>query len=519
MTDHVGKPFDLALLVRTIRQHTAQVQPPMTGGDAGAGTVASDVPAHALALAAEQHIDLHTALQRVGGSSKAYTRFLQRFIDDYPRQMAELKAAVTAGEFKAGARVAHTLKGLAGTLGITPLVDLSVRAERGLAAARQAIHGDEPVRLLAGFELERLRALLAALTQPTESIAPETQVADAPALQGMQILLVDDSEINLDVTRHQLQRLGAVVTCASSGSQAITQLSAWPQRFDAVLMDVQMPDMDGLETTRRIRSELALTTLPVIALSAGTQPNDRQDALAAGMNDFLSKALDPQELQRVLREHIDRVRQGIPEASEPQHSPVVPSGAVPCMDLAVALDRMGGDEALMRRSLRRLLAEFGPLRHEPAPAHLDPAGRAALAARMHKLKGGASLLEARRLTTVARGLEDLLRAEAPWSSVVLLWPPLGAALAELEDATAGLCALEDGPPLTVSDAGAIDDGALATFRQMLLTQDLDALAFFDRHRAGLEQRVGSAAVQQMAELLDALDFDGAAALTEIPSPA
>jgi PAS domain S-box-containing protein len=516
MTDHVGKPFDLTLLVRTIQQHTPQRRRPLAGSERAG---AEEVPSTALVLAAVQHIDLPTALQRLGGSTKAYARFLGRFIDDFPRQLQELTTAVAMGDFKTGARVAHTLKGLAGTLGITPLVDLSFKAEKGLAAARQPTHGEEPVRLLAGFDLERLRALLAALTQPDSTSAMAVQVLNAPALQGMQILLVDDSDINLDVTRHQLQRLGAVATCASSGSQALTQLGAWPQRFDAVLMDVQMPDMDGLETTRRIRRELALTNLPVIALSAGTQPHDRQDALAAGMNDFMGKALDPHELQRVLREHIDRARKEAPGASPPLQTPDLPGGAEPCMNRAAALDRMGGDESLMRRSLRRLLDEFGPLRHEPAPAHLDPAARSALAARMHKLKGGAALLEARRLTTVARGLEDLLRAQAPWSSVVLLWPPLCAALAELEDATAEWCALDEAPPLAASDAQAIDDEALATFRQMLLTQDLDALAFFDRHRAGLELRLGTATVQQMTTLLDALDFDVAAGLTEFPSTA
>ena len=505
MTDHVGKPFDLAQLVQTIQRHAPQAQRPLAAASPPA-PVTPDVPASALSLASAHQIDLPAALHRLGGSTKAYARFLQRFVEDHPRQLAELRASVAAHDFKAGARVAHTLKGLAGTLGITPLVDLAFKAEKTLAAARQVSHGDEPLRLLDGFDLDPLRALLAALSAPVDTTQKPVNVLPPQGLHGVQILLVDDSDINLDVTQHQLQRLGAVATCASSGAEALAQLRNWPQRFDAVLMDVQMPDMDGLETTRRIRGELALGALPVIALSAGTQPADRQNALDAGMNDFLNKALDLPVLQRVLCEQIERARAAAGATA------AVPRVALPGMDHAVALDRMGGDEALLRRSLRRLLDEFGPLRDTPAPSEPDPAARAALTARMHKLKGGAGLVEARRLYTVARGLEDLLRGPAPWSAVLLLWPPLCAALAELEDATRELRAPEALPAVEASGAAAIDDDTLAVLRQMLIDQNLEALSFFAAHRDALAARLGPAQVQRVSGLLDALDFAEAAEL-------
>jgi len=509
MTDHVGKPFDLALLVQVIQRHARQARARPAVG-VGQAPAALDVPPAALALAVRHHIDLRAALHRLGGSTKAYARFLARFVEDHPLQLAELQASVVAGDFKAGARVAHTLKGLAGTLGIQALVDLGFKAEKALAAARQVSHGDAPLRLLRDFDLEPLRALLVLLQAPADAAPTSITPPAAQGLHGVHILLVDDSDINLDVTRHQLQRLGAVATCASSGAEALTQLGAWPQRFDAVLMDVQMPGMDGLETTRRIRSELALGTLPVIALSAGTQPNDRQDALDAGMNDFLSKELELPQLQQVLRDHIERARGGAPSLA---NTPATgPWSAVQCMDHRAAMDRMGGDEALLRRSLRRLLDEFGPLRHAPAPVDPDPAARAALAARMHKLKGGAGLVEARRVYSVARGLEDLLRAQAPWSSVVLLWPPLCAALAELEDATRELCAEDVVATSGVQGTESIDDDALMVLRQMLLDQNLEALSFFAAHRDALARRLGLALVQRLSELLDALEFEDAAML-------
>ncbi|MFN7122090.1 MAG: hypothetical protein ACK4NM_08655, partial [Hydrogenophaga sp.] len=129
---------------------------------------------------------------------------------------------------------------------------------------------------------------------------------------------------------------------------------------------------------------------------------------------------------------------------------------------------------------------------------------------MHKLKGISGLVEARRVHTVANGLEDLLRTQAPESAVLLLWPPLQAAIAELQDTTAHL--MVPAEPMPMGDGPAITDTALAAFREMLLGQDLDALAFFAQHRAGLAQRLGAPVVQRMADLLDALAFEQAADL-------
>ena len=511
MNDHVGKPFDLSVLVQTIRHHARQV--PTDG--ALQMREGAEVPPAALAVAGELGVELSAALYRLGGSSKAYARFLERFIDDHPRQMEALRISVSEGDFKSGARVAHTLKGLAGTLGITPLAECAFKAEKALAAARTPAHGQAPLELLAGFDMAGLRALLSALGAPQRASADASAAAPAAVppgagntLQGLQILLVDDSDINLEVTRHQLRRMGAEVTCTSSGEQALAQLGAGPQRFDAVLMDVQMPDMDGLETTRRIRGELGLSRLPVIALSAGSQASDRDEALAAGMNDYLNKQFDPLQLQALLHQLTARAR-----------ALSASWAGVTCLDHPAALERMGGDQPLFERSLRRLFDEFGAVEQEPPPSDLSPAGRTALASRMHKLKGIAGLMEARRVCAAALALENLLRAQAPESALLLPWSALRSAMTELRDATHELCVQTPTLIVATVDAAPIGVDALSAFRQMLLNQDLDALAFFEEHRAALAQRLGASEVQRMGELLDALDFEQAAALAGQESPA
>ncbi len=132
---------------------------------------------------------------------------------------------------------------------------------------------------------------------------PATAAAPPPPVSGLagrQVLVVDDSEINREVVKQALELEGVVVTLAEEGRQALTLLRQQPDAYDAVLMDVQMPELDGLTATRLIRNELGLTELPIIALTAGVLPHQRQEALAAGMNDVLPKPIRFPEMTALL---------------------------------------------------------------------------------------------------------------------------------------------------------------------------------------------------------------------------
>ena len=122
-----------------------------------------------------------------------------------------------------------------------------------------------------------------------------------PRLDGIPILVVEDNDINLEVVSHLLTLEGAVVSLAQNGQEALDMLRDRPNAFGAVLMDCQMPVMDGLTATRHLRDQLGLTSLPVIAFSAGVLPEERQRALDAGMNDFLVKPVDLNAMVAVLQ--------------------------------------------------------------------------------------------------------------------------------------------------------------------------------------------------------------------------
>jgi PAS domain S-box-containing protein len=134
--------------------------------------------------------------------------------------------------------------------------------------------------------------------------ATPTNSGDTLPLAGARILVVDDVVVNLKVAQHILKRHGAVVTTSGTGADALERLRLTPNGYDIVLMDVQMPDMDGNETTRRIRTELQLKTLPIIALTAGALASERELSLLAGMNDFLTKPFDPVALIAILHRHL-----------------------------------------------------------------------------------------------------------------------------------------------------------------------------------------------------------------------
>ena len=150
--------------------------------------------------------------------------------------------------------------------------------------------------------------LNAVLGLPTEDAVPTANgatVRDAPAtpeyaLGGRRALVVEDNAINRQILDRLLGRLGMLVEFAHNGREAVDVVLADPHRFDVVVMDVQMPVMDGLEATKLIRAQISATQLPIIAMTAHAMEEERLSCLAAGMNDHLTKPVDPRALARTL---------------------------------------------------------------------------------------------------------------------------------------------------------------------------------------------------------------------------
>jgi CheY-like chemotaxis protein len=340
--------------------------------------------------------------------------------------------------------------------------------------------------------------------------------SDTLWLADLRVLLVDDCDINLEVAKRLLEHRGARVRTCTGGHEALDCLRSAPADFDAVLMDVRMPDMDGLEVTRRLRSELGLVTLPVIALTAVALVEKRRRALDAGMQGFLSKPLDPVQLVRVLRGCVETARGTVlPVSGQGPRLDAVPVawplvGGIDADDVAA---RLGHDVALFSLLLRQLLREFQDLVSPPEPALASAEQRQALAARMHKLRGSAGTLGARDLHQLAEVAETSLQAfgDSRASAAVHC---VSQALVRLAEQSADvLAAAHRSAPAAGSGASgpapatawAAPDKVRGLLRQ-LKSQDLAAIDSFKDLLPGLSEVLGAQATDRLSAAMDALDF-------------
>jgi PAS domain S-box-containing protein len=170
-------------------------------------------------------------------------------------------------------------------------------------------------------------------------------------LKGARILLVEDNEINREVALELLGAQGATIVTAADGREALQVLER--ERFDAVLMDCQMPVMDGFAATRALRERPALRDLPVIAMTANAMVGDRERTLAAGMNDHITKPIDIDEMFATLARWLAPRRQAAPSAET--GSAAADFRSLPGVDATSALAHLGGSESLYARTLQRFL--------------------------------------------------------------------------------------------------------------------------------------------------------------------
>ena len=221
-------------------------------------------------------------------------------------------------------------------------------------------------------------------------------------LAGVSVLLVEDNTINQDVARRILELEHAKVTIANNGQEAIDLLKSCPTAYDLVLMDIQMPVMDGYEATRIIRSSLYLADLPIIALTAGVMASDRQRAEAAGVNGFVPKPFDLNQLVSTVARHCGR--HSISNSS--MLSLETETNAL--FDPNDALSRAGGNHNLCRSLLKRFAEQFRSITTD-LPILVDAADLSGLTCLIHTLRGVAGNIGARRLSALAGKIEDDLR--------------------------------------------------------------------------------------------------------------
>ena len=347
----------------------------------------------------------------------------------------------------------------------------------------------------------------------TQALSPATE------LQGARALLVEDNELNQEVATEFLQTLGLQVELAGNGAIALRKVQRQP--YDVVLMDMQMPVMDGLSATREIRQLPGLQGLPILAMTANAMAGDRQRCLEAGMNDHIAKPIDPQDLTDKLLRWIrpDPARAGRASTSSDglaaSHARgdkawLQALGGVEGLDTRLGLVQAGGREPLYCRLLAKFLAGHADapdrLAQAIAQSNWSEAERVA-----HTLKGVSAQIGALPLRDCAAGLEQSIRQRMSPVALEPLLAQLAQALPPLLQAIAAA--------LPQDDAGAIpapfDPQQWQQLRERLIgllqQADTEAVALFEANTALVRQGLGPR-FDPVAQALSQFDFGAALAV-------
>ena len=337
-----------------------------------------------------------------------------------------------------------------GASGKLPLIVMVTAYDREMLAQRQ----QDLSPVLDGFVVKPVTAsmLFDAVADARLEHRVHRPAVPMPAgsrLAGLRLLLVDDNPANQQVASELLSNDGARVQVASSGLLALQALSGQAPLPDLILMDIQMPEMDGYQTTQAILRQLGPAAPPIVAMTANVMAADRTAALNAGMADHVGKPFDLAQLIEVILLHVGR-------------APVLPMEAAPALTLEIgaapevhdrslpapginseaALKRMGGLKSIYLMALRGFVEEAARLLAQIDSARLTHDVQAALLP-LHTLKGLAGTIGAERLQALARTAESALK-NAPHA-----WEELGPVMEEtagLGDEIATLVATLAAPP-------------------------------------------------------------------------
>ncbi len=238
--------------------------------------------------------------------------------------------------------------------------------------------------------------------------------ASGQRLLGLRLLVAEDNLNNQQVALELLEGEGAVVQMANHGQEALEAVAAADPPFDVVLMDLQMPVMDGFTATLRIRKDLGQRQLPIVAMTANAMASDREACLAVGMNDHVGKPFDLDHLVSVLRKHAGRQALVAPRAAANLALPasIGAAAAAARVQIGPAINRLGGKPQLYEDMLGRFLADLAR-----APASLQASAQTgdapAMQRLLHTVKGVAATLGAAALAADAGAAETrLLHLEA-----------------------------------------------------------------------------------------------------------
>ena len=326
----------------------------------------------------------------------------------------------------------------------------------------------------------------------TTGHAQQREMPDADALQllhGVRILLVEDNELNREVAGELLLDIGVRVDTANNGQMALQRLQE--HAYDLVLMDMQMPVMDGLTATRFLRAQAEFAALPVIAMTANAMESDRQACLQAGMNDHISKPIDPDQLFAILLQWLRPATAMAVSASPIAQAPETGLPAIVGLDVVTGLRLVRGKKDFYLSMLRKFaVGQKGTV--AAIRTDLQKGLHADAHRRAHNLKSLAASIGMASLSRLAAEVEAQLRsgvgADALTPALQELDARLGSFLQELQQQLAPVAAASSSSAMPAPEHVA---SVCNTLAGLLAEDNLQAVTYLTEHAALLEQALGA----------------------------
>ena len=332
-------------------------------------------------------------------------------------------------------------------------------------------------------------------------------------IRGASILLVEDNEFNQEVAIGLLADAGFDVDVANNGQRAVEMVKL--HTYDIVLMDMHMPVMDGVNATIEIRKNAQFDQLPIVAMTANAMQQDKDKCAQAGMNDYLTKPIDPDELFRTLLKWIKPRHEAI--ATQPEKkvggSVVADMPVIDGLDVELGLQRVSGKKSLYLGMLRKYVSNQENVVSELRSA-LSLSDRSAAELIVHSSKAVNGNIGATRLQEIAESLENQLRSGAPLESIRAKIDEFAMLQSEM------IAALKVAVPLQESLTSAADVNqekaaeALGRLKGLLASDDSEACDVLEENYDQLRFVLGMEIFPKMDKAIKQFDFEKALQLIE-----
>ncbi|MEH6589127.1 MAG: ATP-binding protein [Halioglobus sp.] len=330
--------------------------------------------------------------------------------------------------------------------------------------------------------------------------------AAATKLSGAKILLVEDNVLNQELAAELLQGIGIEVDIAANGKLALDMLDR--NTYDGVLMDCQMPVLDGYSATRQLRQKTGFGDLPVIAMTANAMAGDREIALAAGMNDHIPKPIDVRQMFTTISKWITPRTQTRSSFEPTSHQPKITLPVIEGIDREESLVRLANNKALYLKMLQRFYRSYRDF-DQQLENTVKASGQEKLGYLIHTLKGVAGNIGATEVERTASEIEKIMASGEPDPD------SLTGLSRAMDSLISQLARLDDDSTFSGEESGFDQEVAkniLANLSAMIAEYDTATTAFLQRSEAALSTPALAGDLDKLQRAIEEYNYDAASTI-------